>query len=388
MLSGSELWLLRLMANRGLALLDASTLLVVIEERGELRVAASAGQETVRLRIVPVDGSALGELYRQGKQVSLDRPRGPEATWLHELGLEARAALVEPLSMEGYGGGLVIALRRDGGFRGPDREALNAFATSVAQRLAAERSVEITRLRYGMEARERERTRWAREIHDETIQGLGALRMKLAHARDLDEQAAINSAVESVLEGLGEEIDGLRHLITELRPAALDDLGLAAALQALARRAQAIDGLDVQIEIELGPEPGRSEIAQRRLDAELESTIYRVVQEALTNVSRHAQASTATVHIVERDGVVRASVTDDGKGLPEADRLGPRGDGLEGGFGMSGMRERAELVGGELELVPAPGKGTVMRLTVPLAGRPAPGAEAAAAEAPGAGVGL
>ena len=377
MLSGSELWLLRLMANRGLALIDASTLLVVIEERGELRVAASAGQETVRLRIVPVDGSALGELYRQGKQVSLDRPRGSEAAWLHELGLEARSALVEPLSMEGYGGGLVIALRRDGGFKGPDREALSAFATSVAQRMVAERSVEIKRLRYGMEARERERTRWAREIHDETIQGLGALRMKLAYARDQDEQAALSDAVEAVLDGLGDEIDGLRHLITELRPAALDDLGLAAALQALARRAQAIDGLEVQTEIDLGPASD-----QRRLDAELESTIYRVVQEALTNVSRHAQATQATISIVERDGVVRASVTDDGQGLPEADRLGPRGDGLEGGFGMSGMRERAELVGGELELVPAPGKGTVMRLTVPLAGRPTP--DDAAGEVSGA----
>ena len=319
----------------------------------------------MRLRIVPVQGSALGDLYRQGEPVSLDRPRGQEAAWLHELGLEARAALVAPLSMEGYGGGLVIALRRDGGFRGPDREALSAFATSVAQRMAAERSVEIKRLRYGMEARERERTRWAREIHDETIQGLGALRMRLANARDQDEQAALGAAVEAVLEGLGDEIDGLRHLITELRPAALDDLGLAAALEALARRAQAIDGLEVQTEIDLGPEPG-----DMRLDAELESTIYRVVQEALTNVSRHAQATSATISIVERDGIVRASVTDDGQGLPEADRLGPRGDGLEGGFGMSGMRERAELVGGELELVPAPGKGTVMRLTVPLAGRP------------------
>jgi signal transduction histidine kinase len=369
MLSGSELWLLRLMADRGLALLDAGTLLVVIEERGELRVAAASGAETVRLRIVPVEGSALGELYRTGKPVSLNRPRGQEAAWLHELGLEARAALVEPLSMEGYGGGLVIALRGDGGFRDPDRQALNAFATSIAQRLAAERSVEIKRLRYGMEARERERTRWAREIHDETIQGLAALRMKLAHARDLDEQAAMSSAVVSVLEGLGDEIDGLRHLITELRPAALDDLGLAAALQALARRAQAIDGLEVQTEIDLGPEH-----EQRRLDAELESTIYRVVQEALTNVSRHAQATKAMVSVVEHDGLVRASVTDDGQGLPDADRLGPRGDGLEGGFGMSGMRERAELVGGELELVPAPGKGTTMRLTVPLAGRPTPDA--------------
>ena len=374
MLTGSELWLLRLMADRGLALLDASSLLMVIEERGELRVAAASGESKPRLRIVPVEGSALGALYQAGEPVALDRPRGQDAALLHELGIEARALLVEPFNMEGQGGGLVIALRRDAGFRGPDREALSAFAANVAQRLQAERSVEIERLRYGMEARERERTRWAREIHDETVQGLGALRLKLANARDLDTDRgsaseALSSAVDAVLEGLGEEIDGLRHLITELRPAALDDLGLAAALEALARRMQAIDGLDVQTEIELGPEHDA-----QRLDPELESTIYRVVQEALTNVSRHAEASSAIVSVTERDGVVRASVTDDGKGLPEADRLGPRGDGLEGGFGMSGMRERAELVGGELELVPAPGKGTVMRLAVPLAGRPDPAA--------------
>ncbi len=367
MLTGSELWLLRLMADRGLALLDASSLLMVIEERGELRVAAASGESRPRLRIVPVEGSALGALYREGKPVAMDRPRGQDAALLHELGIEARALLVEPFNMEGQGGGLVIALRRDAGFRGPDREALSAFAASVAQRLQAERSVEIERLRYGMEARERERTRWAREIHDETVQGLGALRLKLANARDIDEREALSSAVDAVLDGLGEEIDGLRHLITELRPAALDDLGLAAALEALARRMQAIDGLDVQTEIDLGPEHD-----PKRLDPELESTIYRVVQEALTNVSRHAEAERAVVSVTERDGVVRASVTDDGKGLPEADRLGPRGDGLEGGFGMSGMRERAELVGGDLELVPAPGKGTVMRLAVPLAGRPDP----------------
>jgi signal transduction histidine kinase len=69
--------------------------------------------------------------------------------------------------------------------------------------------------------------------------------------------------------------------------------------------------------------------------------------------------------------VLRASVTDDGKGLPGAERLGPRGDGLEGGFGMGGMRERAELIGGELEFAPAPGRGTIVRLSVPLAGRAA-----------------
>jgi signal transduction histidine kinase len=371
------LWLLRLMADRGLALLDADSLLVVIEERGELRVAASSGAGTPRLRIAPVQGSALGELYRVGQPVALDRPRGQEAAWLHELGLEARAALVEPLSMEGQGDGLVIALRREAGFRDPDRRALAAFAASVAQRLAAERSVEIERLRYGMEARERERTRWAREIHDESIQGIGALRLQLANARDAGDGDKLRGAVDTVLEGLGTEIDQLRHLITELRPAALDDLGLAAALEALARRAQAIDGLEVKTEIELGPaEPGgtngdgSSEGGGRRLDAELESTIYRVVQEALTNVSRHAEATSAVVSISERGGMVRVSVTDDGKGPPDASRIGPRGDGLEGGFGMSGMRERAELVGGELEMVRAPERGTTVRLSVPLAGRP------------------
>ncbi len=373
MLSGSELWLLRLMADRGLALLDASSLLMVIEERGELRVAAASGAGTPRLRIMPVQGSALGAVYLAGEPVSLERPRGDEAAWLHELGLEARAVLVEPLSMEAQGGGLIIALRSDGSFRGPDRDALRAFAASVAQRLAAERSVEIERLRYGMEARERERTRWAREIHDESIQGIGALRLQLANARDLEDKDALSAAVDTVLEGLGTEIDGLRHLITELRPAALDDLGLAAALDALARRAQAIEGLDARTEIDLGvnTENGSDPEARRRLDPELESTVYRIVQEALTNVSRHAEATSAVISVTVRDGVLRASVTDDGKGLPDNGRLGPRGDGLEGGFGMGGMRERAELIGGELEFGPAPGKGTTVRLAVPLAGRPA-----------------
>jgi signal transduction histidine kinase len=371
-LTGSELWLLRLMADRGLALLDADTLLVVIEERGELRVAASAGSSTVRVRIVPVQGSALGELFASGQPLALERPRGRDALWLHELGVEVRAALVEPLSMEGQGGGMVIALRTDKGFRGPDRDALQAFATSVAQRLAAERSVEIERLRYGMEARERERTRWAREIHDESIQGMGALKLRLANARDIDDPTALREAVDMVLDGLGNEIDGLRHLITELRPAALDELGLAAALEALARRAQAIDGLEVQVQVELGQQDGR------RLDAELESTVYRIVQEALTNVSRHAEATKAVVRVTESGGVISASVTDDGKGLPGAERLGPRGDGLEGGFGMGGMRERAELVGGELEFGPAPERGTRVRLVVPLAGRPSAADEAAA----------
>lgn len=368
MLTGSELWLLRLMADRGRALLDADMLLVVIEERGELRVPATSGTGSIRRAILPLQGSALGELHSQGQPRHFDRPRGQEAAWLHELGLEARAALLEPLTMEGQGTGLVIALRNQLGFSEPDRRAFAAFADSVARRLAAERSVEIERLRYGMQARERERTRWAREIHDETVQGLGALRLKLATAREAGDPTALSQAVDDILEGLGLEIEGLRHLITELRPAALDDLGLDAAIQALARRAQAIDGLDVRTELDL------EDVGEAgRLDTELESTIYRVIQEALTNVARHAQASTAVVAVHARDGRVIATVTDDGRGFSRdgaAQRRTPEQE-LKGGFGMSGMQERAELVGGELTIEPAPGRGTLVRLAVPLAGRPA-----------------
>ncbi len=172
-------------------------------------------------------------------------------------------------------------------------------------------------------------------------------------ATDGEGARALDLAVDEVLEGLGREIEGLRHLITELRPAALDDLGLRSpALQALARRAQAIDGLDVQTELDL-------EVAREheRLDAELESTIYRVVQESADEREPVTHSATRAVVSVTRsrrwlDGAAW-SVADDGRGLPPTPGRGhsvPAGDGLEGGFGMSGMRERGRsCVGGELE---------------------------------------
>ena len=382
MLPESEIWLIRFTAVRGQRLLEADTLLIALEQESELRVIASEGARKPRLNIVPVTGSALGGLYRSGESFAFDSPRGEDAAWLHELGLEARAALIEPLVVENRPTGLIIALRGDRSFADGSSTDMRAFAADLARRLEEIRTTELRRLRYGNEARERERTRWAREIHDESIQGIGALRLALAHARDEGDPQRLAQAVDAALESLGHEIDGLRHLITELRPAALDDLGLAAALQALARRAQAIDGLDAVIEIDLGEGAGEDVDAVRRLDPELEGTIYRIVQEALTNVSRHAEASRAVVCITERDGVLEASVTDDGRGLPDAERLGPRGDGLEGGFGMGGMRERAELVGGQLEFGPAPERGTRVRLLVPLDRRASAPTDAQPAAAP------
>ena len=203
--------------------------------------------------------------------------------------------LVEPLQLEGQGDG-VIALRHRALPR-PDRAALEAFAASVSQRFTASVRSRSNGCASACRRDKHERTRWARKIHDESIQGIGALRLQLATPVTWKTRGA-EAAVDAALEGLGHEIDGLRHLITELRPAALDDLGLAAALEALARRAQAIDGLDVTTEIDLSTaraRRARATATTRRLDPELESTVYRIVQEALTNVSRHAEASQAAV---------------------------------------------------------------------------------------------
>ncbi|MHB8491919.1 MAG: sensor histidine kinase [Solirubrobacteraceae bacterium] len=277
-----------------------------------------------------------------------------------------------------------MALRREEGFREADASTLGALAAQLSTHLMAERTAEVERLRYGARSRERERERWARELHDETIQGLGALRMQLANARDTGDPAALSAAVGEALGGIEREVMGIRHLITELRPAALDELGLEAAIEALARRAQAVYGLQVktQIALEAGGE-------QRRFDADVETTVYRIVQEALNNVSRHAKASHATVSVAVEEGAIVATVADDGQGMADTESAGSGHTGRQnghtgeantaeipmGGFGLPGMHERAELVGGALELSSAPGQGTTLRLTVPLEGRleePAP----------------
>jgi len=376
MLSGSELWLLRLMAERGAALLDTSTFMIVLEERGELEVAAAGGDQPA-VRNLPLANSALGRLFARRESLALELPQREEALWLEELGLEAEAALVEPFSLEPHGAGLIIALRRQQGFGRHDRQALAAFARTLAARISQERLTTIERLRYGQLMREHERRRWARELHDETIQGLGALRMQLASAQETADATALREAVERVLGGLDREIKGIRHLITELRPAALDDLGLAEALGALARRVQDLYTLQVRTLIELTAPSGKP----LRLSPELESTVYRIVQEALTNVARHARAREATVAVRVENDEVCVTIEDDGVGVPEqvihrveaASALQPTGEepplsggGGLGGFGLPGMVERAELVGGNLRLGRRPGGGTGLRVVAPL----------------------
>jgi signal transduction histidine kinase len=168
-----------------------------------------------------------------------------------------------------------------------------------------------------------------------------------------------------------EQVDGaiaeMRRLIADLRPSTLDQLGLGAALEALGERTASGWRIEVEIKIDLDFEAGRS---KSRLLGQVEDTVYRLVQEALNNVVHHGEANSVRVKVCEEGSSLRVRVSDDGKGFDPSAQTD--------GFGLIGMRERAELAGGTMELRSAPGEGTTIGAVIPTAYRHSPGAADAA----------
>jgi signal transduction histidine kinase len=264
---------------------------------------------------------------------------------------------VVPLVFRGRGYGVLIAVDRlrDGpAFTADDERLLEAFAASAATAVATAETVETERRRQRLAAAEQERARWARELHDETLQNLAALRLRLvSQLRRRGPERLLIEAVTDAVADLQREIATLRALITDLRPSALDDIGTKAAVEDLAERARN-RGLEVSVAIDLAYEQGRQ---PARHTPELETGMYRIVQEALNNAQRHGGAERASVRIEEDQTAVHVIIRDDGRGFdPEAPRAG---------FGLIGMQERAELLGGTLEITSAPGEGTAVQATLP-----------------------
>jgi signal transduction histidine kinase len=231
-----------------------------------------------------------------------------------------------------------------GPFNDEDGRLLRAFAASAATAVATAQNAGEEALRRSLEASEAERGRWARELHDETLQQLAGLRMLLAGARRSGDRDRIDAAIESALEQITSGIGDLRSLITDLRPAALDELGLTPALESLAERSE----IDIELRIELSDRPS----------AEIESTVYRLVQEALTNVAKHARAGHVEVSVQDDGGDIEVVVRDDGAGFDSQVR--------SSGFGLVGMRERLALVRGTLDIETARGGGTTLRASIPM----------------------
>ncbi len=255
-----------------------------------------------------------------------------------------------PISIRGeqWGNLYLTEKKDDREFSAADEEAVLQLAEWAAIAIGNARSIAAERLRLAMEAAEQERLQWARELHDETLQGLATIRMMLANGWRRGGEH-LEPAIESSVSQLDTEIASVRALISDLRPDSLDRLGVAAALEGLADRILA-RGERAAIHIDATED-------LPRLAKAVELAVYRVCQEAMTNAIRHGEAESIRVALVGDGGAVRASVTDDGGGfdLTAADL----------GYGIRGMRERAELAGGRLAIDSAPGEGTTVRLTVP-----------------------
>lgn len=347
---------LSLIVRRARALVDAKTVIVLMRRGERLVFAGHAGDgHDVTGLSVPVDDDAVLEAIRDRVVQHLAQGSPASAAHLREQ-VGAEAALVVPLLFRGRAVGALVALDREtggGDFDAEDMDLLQAFAASAATAIGAAQTARAERLQQQVEASEAERRRWARELHDGILQNLAAVRITLAAALQgagEDRAGAVESAAEATVEALEEQITELSRLINDLRPASLERLGLAAALEALAEESGNRGAFAVETEIEV----------DGALTSDEERGVYRLVQEALTNVVKHSGAARATVCARCADGFAEIEVRDDGAGFD------PAAPGA--GRGLLGMRERVAMLGGTLEVDSRPGEGTRLAATLPLRG--------------------
>jgi signal transduction histidine kinase len=300
---------------------------------------------------VPEADSVAGEVLRSGRPERIADVSVRLGVQDERLGIPgAETALLVPLRYRERALGVLCAFDRldeEPEFGDREEELLLSFAASAATAVATAKSVEAERLRHSLRSAERERSRWARELHDETLQGMAALGVLLSSGLRAGGDA-LEQAARQATDQLSTEIANLRALITELRPASLDQLGLVAALEGLARRAADVEGLELELDVD---------VREDSLDPELKTAVYRLVQEALTNVGKHARAAHVDVAVEQHRDQVRVRVADDGRGFDAAQPTE--------GFGLAGMRERAALMGGRLE-IESSSTGTTVTAAFPL----------------------
>ncbi len=353
--------ILELVAKRGRALVDARLLVIELVQRGRLTVAAGAGELPAGLlgKQVPLGDSAASAALRTRRAQRLQEPLTRVRFDEHGLGtldVQASGGLLVPLVFQNHSYGVLVAIDRlhDGPeFTSDDERLLEAFAASAATAVATAQSVASERQRQRLAAAEAERQRWARELHDDTLQSLSALRVGLSTAKRSGKLEALEQAVTTAIDHLEEGITNLRALITDLRPASLDELGAAAAIQALCERAER-QGIAIDVSIELAYEQGRA--VQRHLP-EVETAMYRIVQEALSNAAKHGRAKRAIVEVHEDETDIHVSVRDDGRGFDTSEQTE--------GFGLLGMHERVQLLDGSLQVKSSAGSGTTIEASFP-----------------------
>ena len=341
---------LSLILAQGREIVAARTLVMYLPEGGELAAVRGSAMRSDSRRRLPLSGSLAGEVLLSGRPMRVGAEA--DAARLAQLAPDAKAAILVPLVFRGEPLGVLAGINGIGerAFEEEDEQLLMSVAASAATAVATARSVAAARLRLSVEAADQARARWARELHDETLQGLTGVRMVLSAGLARKDIVALRRAAETADAHLAEEMRKLRDLIAELRPAALDDLGLGPAIESLAKRQAAIGGIAVELDIDVE--------AERRLDRDTETAIYRIVQEALSNAVKHAGAAAVSLRVRQLPDRVQVAVEDDGRGFDP--------DAVRAGFGLTGMRERALLAGGRLWITSADGGPTRVGAVLPL----------------------
>jgi signal transduction histidine kinase len=349
--------LLELVARRLRELIGARGVLISLPaSMGDLRVVVADGEgldELVGYDVPPESRHA--RTFTRGKSERIDSVLAdPEVDQVLAGRVGAVAALFIPLIIHDRAIGIMYAFNKDGPdarFTDDDVRLAEALGTRAA--LAVHLSERVARETVDaiLEAQEAERSRIARELHDETGAALTAILLDLTA---IDEAATLPDAREgaaALRQNARSALENVGRLAFSLRPAALDEFGLAAALKDLSNRLEERGGLKVQVEIDLP--------ADTRLPAKLETAIFRITQEALTNVVKHADANAVRVTLACRKRSVALTVEDDGRGFSHA-------RGADDGFGLIGIRERVASLNGALDIESKVGAGTRLAIELPL----------------------
>jgi signal transduction histidine kinase len=347
--------LLQLVARLLRELVSARMTVVWLPEGGELEVRAVDGGSGAHLlgTRAGLESSKAGRVFQEGRLRRVDSVLDdPEVDQEVARRLGIRAALYVPLVSGTRALGVLVAVDREGRdvrFSDDDSRVAELFAHRAAVALELSGRVAHDALRRVLEGQELERRRLARELHDETGQALTSILLGLKSvetARDGDE---VQAAVAELRELVAGTLEDVRRLAVELRPKALDDFGLEPALERLAQGFAEQTGIAVDVEARL----------DARLPGEVETVLYRIVQEALTNIVKHAQAERVSIVVQNRGDRVAAVIEDDGRGFVP-------GEARAEGLGLLGMRERLALVNGTIVIESRPGAGTTLVAEVPL----------------------
>jgi signal transduction histidine kinase len=350
--------LLQLIGERLAPLIDAELVVIAIPAGAdELRIEAAAGPAAEELvgTMLARNTSKSGRVLERRRSERVDSTLEDveiDQELARRVGL--RSGLFVPMIVADRPIGVIAAhnkLGPDPRFTDEDLRLTETFGARAAVAVDLADRVARDALRRVVAGQELERRRLARELHDETGQALTSILLGLKNVEDASSPESARAAAAELREQIVDTLQNVRRLAVELRPSALDDFGLAPALERLAEAFGEQSGITVDIQTNLD---------SPRLAPEVETALYRIVQEALTNVAKHAEATRVSIVVTRRENSVTAVIEDDGRGFGAG---GGTGDGL----GLVGMKERVGLLGGRLALESTEGAGTTVVAEVPLA---------------------